>query len=216
MHDQQVTDEHLEAFITAGCRIASYDLVRFSSGNLSWRVTDDVAIVTAKGAWLGELTREHLAICRVADGTPLNDKVPSVETGLHFGVYRARPGFRVVLHCQSPCATAIACGNPEGYDFSIIPEVPFYVGVPAIVDYSAPGSLELASAVAGAMKEHELVLVRNHGQVTAGKDFDDVIQKAGFFELACEMLVHGRGIKPMSLRDIEALTTRAARERPRI
>jgi ribulose-5-phosphate 4-epimerase/fuculose-1-phosphate aldolase len=34
-----------------------------------------------------------------------------------------------------------------------------------------------------------MVIMKNHGLVTVGRDYDDAIQKAGFFELACQVLL---------------------------
>ena len=42
------------------------------------------------------------------------------------------------------------------------------------------------------MKNHDLVVLKNHGQVVVGKSFDDVIQKALFFELACGIIMRSK------------------------
>ena len=38
---------------------------------------------------------------------------------------------------------------------------------------------------------HDMVILQNHGFVTVGADLNDAIQKAAFFELACEVIVRG-------------------------
>lgn len=35
-----------------------------------------------------------------------------------------------------------------------------------------------------AMKDHDAVLLSNHGQVVCGRDFDEVLERALFFEMA--------------------------------
>ena len=56
------------------------------------------------------------------------------------------------------------------------------------------------------MKEHDLVILKNHGQVTVGNNFDEVIQKATFFELACEVILHaGNQIQFLSQSAIDYL-----------
>jgi len=185
-----VSEKHLEEFV-AGCRrVASHGLVRSSSGNLSWRVNEEYMLITATRSWMGELSREQIAICRISDGAVLNEKKPSAENGFHFGILRERPDVNVVLHFQSPYATAIACSGRDYNNFSVIPEIPYYLGQIAIVPYLNPGSNELAREVISAMKAHDLVIMKNHGQVTVGRNFDEVIQKATFFELACEIILH--------------------------
>ena len=209
---QRLSPEEAASFIAAGRRIAAHDLVRFSSGNCSWRVAPDLVALTAKGAWLGELTEAEIALCRLEDGEVLGEAAPSVEAGLHLGILRARPDVDVVLHCQPPAATAVACSRIVERSFDVIPEVPFYCGEVAVVEYLAPGSPHLAEAVTAAGRSHDVVVLRNHGLVVAGRDFTDVVQKAGFFELACWIVVHGHGVRPLAPGDAAALRERAARE----
>lgn len=167
-HDMEV-DKDLGEFIFACHRAQGYGLVCYSSGNMSWRLNDELVAITAKGAWLGEMEREDIAICRLADRQCVNGKKCSVESGFHLGILNSRADVNVVLHFQSPAATAMACGDPAKVDFNVIPEVPYYVGPVGIVEYFTPGSRELAAAVTEVMKDHDLVLLRHHGLVAAGK-----------------------------------------------
>ncbi|MCI5121999.1 MAG: hypothetical protein D3908_12570 [Candidatus Electrothrix sp. AUS4] len=65
-----------------------------------------------------------------------------------------------------------------------MPELPYYIGPVATVPYLTPGSDELAQAVAAALQEHDMAVLQNHGQVTVGKDYREVLQRALFFEFA--------------------------------
>jgi ribulose-5-phosphate 4-epimerase/fuculose-1-phosphate aldolase len=176
-------------FIKACQKAASFDLFRCSSGNMSWRLDDKHIALSASRSWLADLTFEQIAVCRISDGTCINSKKPTVEVNFHLGIMQNRTDVNVVLHFQSQCATAVACGNPSDYNFNIIPEIPFNIDKVAIVEYLQPGSTELAESVIEKMKKHNMVIMRNHGLVTVGKDFDDAIQKAVFFELACSILL---------------------------
>ena len=186
---QNLSDDQKHRFLEAAHRVADYGLVRCSSGNLSWRLEDDLAAVSASKTWLADMNEDQIAICSIKDGQCLNDKQPSIETVFHLGILRNRADVNVVLHFQSPWATAVACGDPGKLDFNVIIEVPFYIGQPGIVDMLAPGSAELAEAVIEASSQHDMVILKNHGLVTVGKDFDDAIQKACFFELTCQILL---------------------------
>jgi len=114
-----ISEKHLEEFVTACYRVASYGLVRSSSGNLSCRVSEEHLLITATRSWMGELTRDQIAICRISDGAVLNEKKPSAENGFHFGILHERSDVNVVLHFQSPCATAVACSGRDYNNFSI-------------------------------------------------------------------------------------------------
>jgi ribulose-5-phosphate 4-epimerase/fuculose-1-phosphate aldolase len=172
------------------CRkAASFELFKCSSGNMSWRIDDSHMAVTATRSWLGELTCEQVALCRLSDGECLNGVKPTVEARFHAGILRCRREMNVVLHFQSSYATAIACGDVSSYNFNVIPEIPFYIGKIGIVPFLPPGTEELATAVIEQMKTHNLAVMRNHGLVTAARDFNMAIQNAVFFELACSVLL---------------------------
>jgi ribulose-5-phosphate 4-epimerase/fuculose-1-phosphate aldolase len=185
----KIPDSTFEQFI-AGCReAAARGLIRASSGNASRRYDEERMLITASGSRLGEMTLEQVAVCRMADGVALNKQKPSVEAGFHAGILRARHNAGVVLHFQSPFATAIACRKGDPPDFNVIPEAPYHVGPVAVVPYLAPGSAALAEAVTAAAQGHDMIVLSNHGAVAVGASFSEAIQRAEFFELACEILV---------------------------
>ena len=202
----EVPTDRLNAFIEAAHRVAEHGLVRCSSGNLSCRLDGEHMLMTASRSWMSNLTAGQVAVCRIADAACVNGLRPSVEIGLHAGVLRERPGIGVVLHFQSPFATTLACSDPSAMGYSVIIEVPYYIGPVAVVPYFPPGSGELAEAVTAAMRHHDVAMLQNHGQVTAGSDFDDAIQRAVFFELACEIIVRaGRHVRPLPEEAARAL-----------
>ena len=203
---REIPEATLDRFVDACHEVARHGLVRCSCGNLSMRVDEECFLVTATGSWMSNLSRDQVAVCRLNDGTSLNDKKPSSETGFHAGILRSRPDVNLVLHFQTPCATTVACQPADNIDFSLIPEVPFYIGPVARVPYFTPGSEELAAAVTQAMRAHDMVLLSNHGQVTAAKDFDHVLQNAEFFELACEIiLLGGNSVTPLDSQAVKQL-----------
>jgi ribulose-5-phosphate 4-epimerase/fuculose-1-phosphate aldolase len=187
----------IKAFIAACHKVAEYGLLRCSSGNLSWRIGKNLALLSASRSWLGELDESQVAVCEIESEKCINGKTPTVETRFHLGILKRRPEMNVVLHFQSPFATAIACGDPSRYDYNVIIEIPVYVGDPAVIDYFMPGTEPLAQKVIETMRDHDMAILRNHGQVTCGKDFNDAIQKAVFFELACQILLAGSNVQPL-------------------
>ncbi|MDO8303697.1 MAG: class II aldolase/adducin family protein [Sedimentisphaerales bacterium] len=201
------SDISLDAFVAAAHSAAAHGLLQCSSGNMSWRIDDELVAVTASGSWLERLTKDDVVICRINDGEILNGKTPSIESRFHLGILRERKEMNVVLHYQSPYATAIACSSRREYNFCMLLEIPFYIGTIGWVDFFMPGSQELAMAVIDAAKRHDMVLLQNHGQVTAGRDFDDVIQKACFFELACRILLTNPAAAAIEQESVERLTT---------
>ncbi len=206
-----LSDISLQNFVNAAHSAAAHGLLKCSSGNLSCRIDDELAAITASGTWLQRLTKDDVVICKIADGEIVSGKRASVESRFHFGILKYRADVNVVLHFQSAYATAISCSAKRDYNFSVISEIPFYVGSIGFVDYILPGTQELATAVIDAAKEYNMILLRNHGQVAVGKDFDDVIQKACFFELASQILLCGKNSVPIEAKHINTLRELAAK-----
>jgi ribulose-5-phosphate 4-epimerase/fuculose-1-phosphate aldolase len=178
-------------FVAACRRVAAHGLVKCSSGNLSYRLDAERALVTTTRSWLADLTEREVSLVRISDGASLSRAKPSVETRFHLGILRQRPEVNVVLHFQSPAATTLACGQPDQVNYFVIPEIPYYIGPIAVVPFLDPGSAALAEAVIPAMKTHNLAILTNHGQVAVGKDYHEAVQRAVFFELACEIILRG-------------------------
>jgi len=99
-----------------------------------------------------------------------------------------------VLHFQSKYATVVSCMTETPKDFNVTAEVPCHVGreIP-VIPYFRPGSPELAEAVKAALKDHNSALMLKHGQVVCGKTFDEVFERAMFFEMACRIIVLSGG-----------------------
>lgn len=201
------------AFVSACHKVAEYGLVLCSSGNLSWRVGPDTALLSTSGTWLAELTQNQIAKCDIGTGRCINGKEPTCESVFHLGILKNRPEMSVVLHFQSPYAAAIACGPTDGLNFNMTIEVPVYIGTPAVVPYLPPGSAELAQAVVDTFKETQthLAILKNHGLVAVGKDFNDAIQKAVFFEMTCRIILTNPNAKPLDAERVKQLQAEGAK-----
>jgi ribulose-5-phosphate 4-epimerase/fuculose-1-phosphate aldolase len=210
------SDSEIAAFLQAAAQIAAKGLVRCSSGNLSQRLKNDTMLIKASRAWMESLAPDQLAVCRISDGERLEGAKPSVETALHAGILRTRPDARVVLHFQSPFATAAACRSDVGsLSFHLTPEVPYYIGSVGIVPFLLPGSPELAEAVAATAARHRMIVLRNHGQVTFGATFEETIQQAVFFEMTCEFLFRAENhLCPLDPSALSALMAMRAETKP--
>ncbi|WP_308599988.1 class II aldolase/adducin family protein [uncultured Dysgonomonas sp.] len=204
-----INSEYIERFIEAAHRVGQERLQLCSSGNLSWRVNKDLALVSGTGSWLPRITKENVAICNISTGMRVDGPKPSMENVFHLGVLRQRKDMNVVLHFQSEFATIVSCMKNKPKSFNVVAEVPCYCGKEiAVIPYYRPGSKELADAVTQALTHHDCVLMSKHGQAVCGKDFDDAFQKAVFLELACRIIVRaGEGnydiLSDDEIRDLE-------------
>jgi L-fuculose-phosphate aldolase len=147
-----------------GKRMLREGLVKGTSGNISVRVGDEVAISP------GSMPYEEIEPADVSivdlEGNHLSGGRPSSETPLHTLVYRETDAAAVV-HTHSIYATTLACTVDE------LPAVHYMIHTfggdsIAVSDYERFGSDELAAAVHAALGDRRGVLLRNHGAVVHG------------------------------------------------
>lgn len=195
----------IDNFTKACHRAASYKLQQFSSGNMSRRISENFAMLSASRSWLENISTDQVAICEIETGKCINNITPTVESEFHLGILKQRSDIDVVFHFQSPFATALSCSDCENIDFFVIPEIPYYIGKPAIVETLVPGSKELAQATIKAMRKSNLAILKNHGFVTVAKTYNQAIQQAGFFELACQIILANPDAKVLPKEIIESM-----------
>lgn len=201
------TYAQIEEFVRQARRVGAAGLTICSSGNLSCRLDKDEVLLSGTGSWVPELQPDNVAICSLESGESLNGVRPSMESVFHRGIMKARPDVNVVLHFQSPYATAIACmkNRPETLNFTA--EMALHVGseIP-MIPYFRPGSPELAAHVVEAMRDHNSVMLLKHGQVVCGKDYNQAFERAMFFEMGCRIAVlNGMNTDPLTVAEIADL-----------
>jgi methylthioribose-1-phosphate isomerase/methylthioribulose-1-phosphate dehydratase len=81
-----------------------------TAGNLSVRLDDEYALITASGRSKGELTAADLVRVSLHTGLPVDPDgpVPSQDTLVHVTLYRTFPDCGAVVHAHPPHATAVA------------------------------------------------------------------------------------------------------------
>jgi L-fuculose-phosphate aldolase len=92
---------------------------------------------------------------------------PTSELPMHLLIYRMRPDVRAVFHTHSPWASGVITSDADIRP--MFAEVVNDLGGTATVPYIRTGSLDLAEAVADALRENETVFMVNHGVVAAGR-----------------------------------------------
>lgn len=200
---------HYEEFVRQAHRVGDAGLTICSSGNLSWRLGEEM-LVSGTGSWIPSLTTAKVSRLRIADGEVLNGVKPSMESVFHRGVMINRPDINVVLHFQSPYATLLACSKERPASIAVTAEVPLHVGrvIPEI-PFMTPGSPELAEAVIEALKQRNAIQLLKHGQVVCGSSFDDVFQRAMFMEMAARItyqaIAAGKEPDVLTEEEIDAL-----------
>jgi L-fuculose-phosphate aldolase len=189
-----------ERVAAAGRRLAAEGLVFGTSGNVSHRA-DDLVAITPAGAVLDRLDPSQVAVVDL-DGTLVDGPLrPTSELALHLGAYR-RYGAGAVVHAHPPVSTALACVLDE------VPAVHYQMvelgGPVRVARYATFGTEELAAVTLDALEDRFAVLMANHGTLTYGADVEEAVERSLLLEWACTVYWRAAGVgTPRGLDDAQ-------------
>ncbi|HEX2086995.1 MAG TPA: class II aldolase/adducin family protein [Solirubrobacteraceae bacterium] len=179
-----------EQVAAAARRLAAAGLVAGTSGNVSARAGDRVA-VTPTGAVLADLEPAQVTVVDLDGAVVAGDLAPTSEAELHLGVYR-RYDAGAVVHTHAPMATALSC---------VLDELPcvhyemLLLGGPVrVAPYATFGSPELAASVLDALEGRTAALMANHGTLTLGGDLEGAVRATELLEWACTVYWRARAL----------------------
>jgi L-fuculose-phosphate aldolase len=179
-----------EQVAAAARRLAAAGLVAGTSGNISARLDDRVAI-TPTGGVLAEMQPEHVTVVDLEGDVLDGALAPTSEIDLHLGVYN-RFGAGSVVHTHAPMATALSCVLDE------LPCVHYEMlllgGTVRVAPYATFGTPELARSVVDALEGRTAALMANHGAVTHGPDVAAAVRATELLEWAATVYWNAHAI----------------------
>lgn len=173
----------------SGKRMLKMGHVAGTWGNISQRVDKDCMVITPSGMDYEKLVPEQMVVVNINDLSYEGDLKPSVETGLHAGIYKERPEINSIIHNHSQNACTVAAAHKE------IPPilddmVQIIGGSLRVSEYGLPGSEALdKNSIKALGKDRNAVLIANHGAVCAGRDLDEVFVMCQIVEKACRTFI---------------------------
>ena len=133
-----------------------------NGGNISYRIGPNEVICTPTLVSKYDLTPEDMSMVDLEGKQIAGTKARTSEILLHLEVYKAVPEAKACVHCHPPHATAYAITGRVPPNL-ILPEFEVFVGKVAISPYETPGTAEFARTVIPYVREHNTVLLANHG-----------------------------------------------------
>ncbi len=184
-----------EQMVEYGRSLFDRGLTAGSSGNISVRM-GECLLVTPTNSCLGRLDPDEIS-CLDSSANLLSGKQPSKEAFLHAAYYRSRATEQAVVHLHSTWSVAVSCLSdldPE----NVLPPITAYfvmrVGRLPLVSYFAPGDIQLADAVAQAVKASRGALLANHGPVIGGRDLECAVNAVEELEETAKLYLMLRGL----------------------
>ena len=175
----EASEADLRAAIIETGKIAYQSGLMISNdGNISVRMAGGAILITPTGLCKGRLHADELLVVDINGNLvkPAADPSlkPTSEQPMHLEVYRQRPDVRAVIHSHLIFANALVISKGE-VRMDVMPEAAMSFGSIPITDFSMPSSTQNAEAIRSLIKDHNVILIRNHGSLTAGKDLDEAL-----------------------------------------
>ena len=162
-----------------------------SGGNISIRVpAEQIVAITPSGRSYASLAPDDICVIDFDRNSIEGSLSPSIEAGMHIGVYKNRPDVHAVIHTHQPFASVLAIINkpiPALFD-EITVEIGHEVD---IVPYAFSGSAELVANIVGKLGNAcHCYLLQNHGALCLGADMRRAMKNAELLENAAEIYYH--------------------------
>ena len=142
-----------------------------TGGNISARLGDERILLSPSGLATGFLEPDQLIIVnlagqRVDEPTAANARLrPTSESAMHLECYRQRADVMGVVHAHPQTAVALTLAS---FDFQqcLIPEMVVLLGMVPTAPYSTPSSQENRDAITALIRQHDAIMLSNHGSLT--------------------------------------------------
>jgi ribulose-5-phosphate 4-epimerase/fuculose-1-phosphate aldolase len=164
------------ALVTSGYLIAT-------GGNVSVRATEQTAFaITPSNFDYMQMSLKDVCVLDFDLILLEGEHKPSMESGMHAGIYQARADVNAVVHTHQVYASALALINapiPALFDEQVL-----FLGRPVeIIPYAPSGSNLLRDTVPKAIQSHHnAYIIQNHGVLGFGQDVQRAIQNVKVLE----------------------------------
>jgi len=154
-----------QEIVRTGKKLWERQYVDGNGGNISVRISPRWVICTPTMCSKADLTVDDISLVDLESSQICGDRPRTSEILLHLEIYKAIPEAKAVIHCHPPYATAHAIAGvlPQG---NLLPEQEVFVGPVAMTPYETPGTIEFARTILPVVKNHNTILLENHGVVS--------------------------------------------------
>jgi L-fuculose-phosphate aldolase len=177
-------------------RIYRHGLTTTSGGNLSVLDENGDLWITPSAVDKGNLQPRDI-MCLTAGGQVVGPHTPSSESPFHQSIYARRPDVRAIVHAHSPALVSFSIAR-QLPDTRIIPQAHHVCGQVGYAPYALPGSWQLGENIANTFAQgFDVVLLENHGVVTAGPDLLTAFQRLETLDFCARTQIQAARLGPV-------------------
>ncbi|MGC9124599.1 MAG: class II aldolase/adducin family protein, partial [Caldisericaceae bacterium] len=187
-----------EDIASIGKRLYERDLNNGYGGNFSVR-DEEYIYITPSGVPKDTLDYSDVLVIDFKGNVLEGNGKPSTEILFHITTYKTRPDVNAIIHAHPPIATGFSIAQ-HPIPNNIHEECTVNLGEVPIVYYEVTSSKELAESIQKVIKNHNAVLLSNHGALTVGEDLERAYRRMEELESLCKMIIVANsleGVKPI-------------------
>ncbi len=184
-------EEIKKEIVAVGKKLWQRAYVDGNGGNISYRIGENRVICTPTLFSKADLTPDDLCLVDLDGNQIVGCKPRTSEILMHLEMYKAEPKAKGVVHCHPPHATAYAITGRIP-PTCVIPEQEVFVGRVALVPYQTPGTQEFADAIVPFVKDHNSILLQNHGIVCWADTVTHAEWYAEVLDTYCQTLMYAQ------------------------
>ncbi len=156
-------------------------------GNISVK-DNDMIYITPSGVPKDILDYSDIIVMDFKGNIIEGQGKPSSEMLFHILIYKVRDDVSTIIHAHPPIATGFAIAHRPILE-PVHEESVVMLGKVPLLPYEVTSSKELAKNVGEAIKEHNALLLANHGAITVGDSLEKAFRRMEELENLCEMLL---------------------------
>jgi L-fuculose-phosphate aldolase len=153
-----------EEICSVGRKLWQRQYVDGNGGNISYRIGPNAVICSPTLLSKADLRPQDLCLVDLEGKQLAGGRPRTSEILMHLEIYKEVADAKGVVHCHPPHATAYAITGRVP-PTCVIPEAEVFIGKVALSPYETPGTPEFARTVIPFVKNHNTVLLANHGIV---------------------------------------------------
>lgn len=187
-------------------RLCITNLTTSLGGNISIKISNGRILITPSSIDKVSLKEDEIVELDMNGDVVKGQNKPSMEYMMHLAVYKKRPDIEAIIHAHPHYSTLFSSSDvPINLNFTA--ESCKNVKSIGIAEYKMMGTKELADEVAEKAKENNIVLMKNHGVLTMGKDLLEAFYRLEVLEQAAKMTYHSLTLrlKELPIEDINYL-----------
>ncbi|MEG1819241.1 MAG: class II aldolase/adducin family protein [Oscillospiraceae bacterium] len=190
--------------VESGLRMLNSGYTVETWGNISYRDQEtNLVYLTPSGMDYTTINEDDVVVCDLEGNIVEGKRKPTIETGLHLAIYKARPEVNAVVHTHPIYSTVFSCCE-EDIPLVIDEAAQTLGGTVKTAEYALPGSPELAANCIVALgTESNACLLKAHGAVCVGENMDAAFKVSKVLEVTAEIyqMIRSMGKTPYILSD---------------